>query len=462
MKSGLDRLAIRGQRSDMAGKRAAFQTIGCRLNQAETAVLREMFVEAGYEIVPFGTPADVVVINTCTVTLESESKCRQAIRKAVRTSPEARVGVVGCYVQVAPELLASIPGVEIVAGTEHKFDVFSHLTGPRPERPTVLHTRRISRELFSIPVTGDFQDVTRANVKVQDGCGFVCSFCIIPRARGGPRSRRFEDILRESRALIEHGHRELVLTGVNIGTYWDGERDFLAVVRAVSELDGLARLRISSIEPTTVADGVLELMHASPRLCRYLHLPLQSGSDGVLQRMRRKYTASEYRRFVERFAELAPEGGLGTDVMVGFPGETAKEHGETVALLKDLPFTYLHVFPFSLRPGTAAERAGDLLPKAVIQERSQELRELSARFRERFAKAQRGMVRRVVWESRDEGGRWQGWTDEYVRVVRATAAGGETLPVERVRMGDYNGRLVEVSPFGASADLVSERKESGH
>lgn len=431
---------------DTGGKRASFLTVGCRLNQAETAVIREMFMAGGYEIVPFGDAADVTVINTCTVTLESEAKCRQAIRKAVRTSPGGRVGVVGCYVQVAPDDIAGIPGVDLVAGTEHKFEIFEHLNSTQSDGPLVLHSRRIARSSFSVPVVGDFHEVARANVKVQDGCGFACSFCIIPRARGGPRSRRFDDILRESTTLVEHGHRELVLTGVNIGTYREEERNFLDVLRAIEAVPGLERVRISSIEPTTIPDGVLEFLRDSPKMCRYLHIPLQSGSDSVLRRMRRRYTTSEYRAYIERYAEMVPGGGLGTDVMVGFPGETDQEHRETARLLKDLPFSYLHVFPFSLRPGTGAAREGSLVPRQVLQERSQELRELSDRFREKFAAEQLGSIRRVVWESRNRQGKWEGWTGEYVRAERAVVDDECFAPVEWVKMGVFDGKRVEVIP----------------
>lgn len=390
--------------------------MGCRLNHTEAAAWAGQFAEKGYTIVPWGEPTEVAVINTCSVTHRAEAHCRNIVRRALRDSPDAFVVVAGCYAQSDFEALSKIPGVDLIVGTEYKDTFADYLDRPRklPD-PVVLHSARISREEFEVPSTGRY-DSTRANLKVQDGCDFFCSFCIIPYTRGRERSRRFDDLLREARELAEAGYRELVLTGVNIGRYENHGRTLADVADGLEEVPGVDRIRITSIEPTTVEDRLLGAMAGEGKLCRYLHLPVQSGDDGVLSGMGRRYTAKEYHEFAERAAASVPGLGLGTDVIVGFPGETDAAFERTRRVLSGLPFAYYHVFSYSPRAGTKAAQSPGQLPPGVIAERSRALREDSDRRRREFAAAHLGRTVEVLFEQRDRAGRWTGLTDSYLRV----------------------------------------------
>ncbi len=403
----------------MTPLRASFYTLGCRLNQAETASISATFAAQGYTIVDFGEETDVCVINTCSVTEGAESKCRQAVRAVLRRSPDAHVTVTGCYAQVGVEALKRIEGLDLIVGTEDKMRVVDLIDTDRPEKrgePQVVHSPKISREAFTLDVVGDYSGQTRANLKIQDGCNFACAFCIIPFTRGGARSRPVPDIVREARGLVAHGHREIVLTGVNIGTYHHDGDELLDVVRALESVAGLDRIRMSSIEPTTISDGLVDWMASSAKLCSYLHVPIQSGDDQVLRDMKRKYTSAEFAAFIERVATRIPDIGLGTDVMVGFPGEDDAAFHRTRSLLADLPLAYFHVFSYSERPHTYARRYTDHVPPQVVQRRSRVLRELSDRKKAAFYRAFDGRDLRVLFERRDKSGRYTGFTDNYIKV----------------------------------------------
>ena len=324
--------------------------------------------------------------------------------------------VAGCYAQSGLDALREIPGVDMIVGTEFKDTFPDYLDRPRklPE-PVVLHSARISRQEFEVPATGRY-DSTRANLKVQDGCDFFCAFCIIPYTRGRERSRRFEDLVREAEELAEGGYQELVLTGVNIGRYRSGGRTLADVARRLEDIPDVRRIRITSIEPTTVENRLIERMAERGKLCRYLHLPLQSGDDGVLAGMGRRYSAREYRKFVHGAVETVPGLGLGTDVIVGFPGETDAAFRRTCDFLEEMPFAYYHVFSYSSRAGTRAAGLTGHLPPEVIGERSRTLRELSDRRKEAFARRHLGKQVEVLFEQEDRAGRWTGLTDSYLRV----------------------------------------------
>jgi threonylcarbamoyladenosine tRNA methylthiotransferase MtaB len=284
----------------------------------------------------------------------------------------------------------------------------------------VVHSQKISRGDFTIDGVAYYPEHTRANLKIQDGCNFACAFCIIPFSRGGARSRTLDDIVREAHGLVAHGHREMVLTGVNIGTYASEGHDLLRVLQALERVDGLERLRISSIEPTTVPDAVVEWMATSTKLCHYLHVPVQSGDDQVLQRMKRHYTRAEFVAFVERVVTRVPDVCLGTDVMVGFPGEDEHAFTNTRLLLADLPLAYLHVFSYSERPHTYAQRYTDTVLPPVIQERSRVLRELSGRKKAAFYRQFIGQTLRVLFERREDSGLYTGFSDNYIKIGVAT------------------------------------------
>jgi threonylcarbamoyladenosine tRNA methylthiotransferase MtaB len=401
-------------------RRAALHTIGCRLNQAETALLADRLRSDGYTLVEFGEPTDLLVLNTCSVTERAEADCRHLVRRTLRRSPEAFVAVTGCYAQSGAEALRRIEGIDLIVGTQYKMQLADYLPAPAAIRkapaPHLLHTRRIGREEFALAGTGEYGSA-RACLKIQDGCDFMCAFCIIPFARGHERSRRPDDALREAEALVGRGHRELVLTGVNVGRYDADGCSLLDLIRRLERIEGLDRIRISSIEPTTVPDALLDHMAVSRKLCRYLHVPLQSGDDAILNAMNRRYTAAEYRAFIEQALRRVPDLGLGTDLMVGFPGETEAQFATTLALAGELPFDYLHVFTFSRRPGTAAAKLKATVASRAVTARRNALAALSRA--KRLASYQRfvGRTLQVLFESREPDGRWTGLTGNFVRVA---------------------------------------------
>jgi len=435
----------------MTPLRASFHTLGCRLNQAETATISATFMARGYSIVEYGAETDVCVINTCSVTEGAEAKCRQAVRAVLRHSPQAYVVVTGCYAQVGVEALRSIAGVDLIVGTEHKMQVVDLVDLPQKSgQPRVVHSQKISRGDFTVAGVGHYDGHTRANLKIQDGCNFACAFCIIPFTRGGARSRKLDDIIREAHGLVALGHHELVLTGVNIGTYTSEGHDLLRVIQALEDVDGLERLRISSIEPTTVPAAMVEWIATSSKLCPYLHVPVQSGDDQVLQRMKRHYTRAEFAAFVESVVTHVPDVCLGTDVMVGFPGEDEHAFTNTRTLLADLPLAYFHVFAYSERPHTYAQRYANAVPPPVVQARSRVLRELSERKKTAFYRQFMGRTVRVLFEQREDCGRYTGFSDNYMKVGVVTDAevANQLLPVrlDTVERGLAVGALLAPSP----------------
>jgi threonylcarbamoyladenosine tRNA methylthiotransferase MtaB len=400
-------------------KRVSLHTLGCRLNQAETAVLAARLRRDGYRVVEFGKPTDLLVVNTCSVTEDAERTCRYVIRKTLRHSPEAFVAVTGCYAQTGVQALRTIPGIDLIVGNQFKWDLPSFLPAPQALKkqpdPEVLHTRTIDREDFTLPEYGE-PDSTRALLKIQDGCNVMCSFCLIPFARGHERSRLQEDVIREARILVAGGYREIVLTGVNIGQYRQAELNLVGLIAQLEEIEGLERIRISSIEPTTITDALLDRMVSSPKLCPYLHVPLQSGDDSVLSGMNRPYNSEEFTRLIQKAVTAIPRLGLGTDIMVGFPGETEKAFEQTLCLARELPFSYLHVFIYSQRPGTAAIKLSDQVPIAVARERARILAELSRFKRIAFAEQYIGSTVSVLFESGETDGFRSGVTTNFLKV----------------------------------------------
>lgn len=399
--------------------RASLHTVGCRLNQAETALLADRLKKDGYELVGPDQPTDLLVLNTCSVTEHAEADCRHLVKRTLQQSPHAFVAVTGCYAQTGAEALRLVPGIDLIVGTQFKMNLPDYLPAPaalsKQPAPQILHTKKIDRDDFVLEGTGDYE-TKRAHLKIQDGCDFMCSFCNIPLARGRERSRRLDDVLREAEALVTRGHRELVLTGVNLGQYACDGHSLLDLIKKLEQTPGVARIRISSIEPTTIQDELLDYMARSEKLCRHLHIPLQSGDDGILQAMNRRYRMRDYMALVEKAVRLMPDLGLGTDIMVGFPGEGEKEFANTRSRLSDLPFAYYHVFSFSKRPGTAAARMRDRVHPATVRARSRQLAQLSRTRRLAFYQKQIGRTVAVLFETRDAKGFWTGLTDNYIRV----------------------------------------------
>jgi len=426
----------------------AFATLGCKLNQYDTTELSALLEGRGFRTVPFETPAQLYVINTCTVTARADYSDRQAIRRAVARNPDAVVVVTGCYAQTNPEAVAAIPGVDLILGTPDRHALPDLLDGLRKRvRPLVqVSDPFAARPMPAIPLRQFAPGYTRAFVKVQDGCQHRCSFCIVPYARGGSRSQPAPVVVAQVEALVAAGYREVVLTGVDLGHYgWDlVPRTSLAdLVRRLLDVHGLARLRLSSILPAYFTPALVETIAGAPRVCRHLHVPLQSGSDRVLRAMRRPYTVRMYRALIERLAAALPALGLGTDVITGFPGETPDEFAETEAVIGALPFTYLHVFSYSDRRGTeAARRPAGRVPPEEIRRRTGGLRRLGAAKQLAFRQAHVGReVEVLVLEQRNRAGALVGLTGNYLEVA---FAGPDALArsFARVRVTDPGGAEV--------------------
>jgi len=401
------------------GKRVSLHSLGCRLNQAETSVLESQLRRRGYTVVAWGKPTDLLVLNTCSVTAEAERTCRYVIRKTLRHSPEAFVAVTGCYAQTGAHQLRTIPGIDLIVGNQFKSALPSFLPPPELLRkqpsPEVLHTRTLSRDEFVLPEFGE-SEATRALLKIQDGCNVMCSFCLIPFARGHERSRRLDDILVEAESHAAGGHRELVLTGVNIGQFYSQGVDLAGLIDRLDAIDGIERIRLSSIEPTTVTQRLLDRMGVSRKLCPYLHVPLQSGDDTVLASMNRPYKVGSFLSLIDRAMESVPGVALGTDLMVGFPGESEHAFQHTVDLCDRLPFSYFHVFTYSKRPGTAAAKMSQDIPAEVARQRAQTLAELSRQKRLAFAERWIGASVSVLFEGGRSDGLRLGTTAHYLKV----------------------------------------------
>ncbi|TFG99587.1 MAG: tRNA (N(6)-L-threonylcarbamoyladenosine(37)-C(2))-methylthiotransferase MtaB [Calditrichales bacterium] len=422
--------------------KVSFYTLGCRLNQAETAIIAKSFQSRGYELAEFGQAADMTVINTCTVTEQADSKCRQVVRNILRNSPDTYVAVVGCYAQMAVDTIREIPGVDMIMGNEHKLKIADYINGlEKQDTPIVIHSPKISRDEFTIESYGLYDNSTRANLKIQDGCNFVCGFCIIPTARGPARSRKLDDILEEAQTLVGLGHQELVLTGVNIGTYASEGNSVMTILDELEKIDDLKRIRISSIEPTTIASEIVERMADSEKLCKHLHIPLQSGDDQILKLMRRKYDTREFASFIEYVEKTVPGVGIGTDVMVGFPSEDTEAFINTKKFMADLPIVYYHVFTYSDRQGTTSFRMKEKVPHEEKKKRTRILIDQGTRKKQAFFDRYIGRESSVLFESQNKDGMWTGYMSNYINVA---VASNEDLHnrIRKVRLtGFANGRM---------------------
>ena len=413
--------------------RVALQNVGCKLNTYEVEALANRFDHRGYEIVPFGAQADVYVVNTCTVTGSGDADSRKAVRRAKRQNPVATVVATGCYAQRRPEELDDA-GADLVIGNGQKAQLIeqleAHLGGTSVDAFSPQERPR-TEQFLSIDgaVT---QGRTRGMLQIQDGCDEHCTYCIIPSVRGHSSSRKAGDIVAQAHSMVDAGYRELALTGVHTGSYGydqDDQHALVSLLTDISKIDGLARLRLNSIEPGYVDDALIEFAAASPIFCRHFHVPLQSGDDKILKRMGRHYNRAYYAERIERIATLIPDCAIGADVMVGFPGETEEQFAQTKALLCDLPMTYLHVFPYSLREGTAAERLGDHLEKGTKKQRARELIGLSEKKRLAFHQRFVGQRLQVLTEGRQDPvtGLQVGLSDNYIKALFTGAAANNTL-----------------------------------
>jgi threonylcarbamoyladenosine tRNA methylthiotransferase MtaB len=398
--------------TDSNKKRVALHTLGCRLNASETGSIAKGFQDRGYDIVEFGESADVVFINTCTVTDAADSTCRNLIRKAHNTSPEGKIVVAGCYAQMEPERIANMQGVDLVLGNSEKYKVFEYLD---EESENQIHVDK-SWEFFGAATTlADSH--TRAFLKIQDGCNYVCSFCIIPFARGRSRAISIAEAVSQAKKLIADGFKEIVLTGVNIGEYEQTSGEKLHhLVQALLDLEGLERFRLSSVESNTFTDELIEVLKSSKKVQDHFHVPMQSGDDEILTTMRRKYSVADYKKTIAKIITAFPNAGIGADVIVGYPGETKEQFENTFNLLKELPITHFHIFPYSKRKNTTAAKLDQQIHHAVKKDRVKTLMMFGDAKLNLFTEDQIGKKTKVLFERRNKKGLFEGYSSNFVRV----------------------------------------------
>ena len=405
-----------------AEKKVAFYTLGCKLNFSETSTIARNFVSEGFERVDFEEAADVYVINTCSVTDNADKRFKTIVKNALKKNDDAFLIAVGCYAQLKPEELAAVDGVDLVLGATEKFNVTSYINDLTKNNVGEVHSCEISDADFYV---GSYSigDRTRAFLKVQDGCDYKCTYCTIPLARGISRSDTLENVIENAKEISSKGIKEIVLTGVNIGDYGKGEfgnkkheHTFLELVKELDKVDGIHRLRISSIEPNLLKDETIEFVSKSNSFVPHFHIPLQSGSDELLKKMKRRYLTNTYTNRVTRIKEVMPNACIGVDVIVGFPGETDELFLETYNYLNEMDISYLHVFTYSERPNTEAVHLDGVIPKKVRAKRSKMLRGLSAKKRRAFYESQIGNTLTALFESENKEGFIHGFTENYVKV----------------------------------------------
>lgn len=403
-------------------KKVAFYTLGCKLNFSETSTIARSFEQRGYQKVEFNQTPDIFIINTCSVTDNADRKCRKIVREAQKINPDGYVAIVGCYAQLKPQEIAGIAGVDAVLGAAEKFRLVELLDGFRKEPTGAARVYNSAiEEVLDYHASYSLNDRTRTFLKVQDGCDYPCAYCTIPLARGASRSDTIANVVRSAQEIAARGVREIVLTGVNIGDFGlhEGQRTetFFQLVRALDEVGGIERFRISSIEPNLLTDEIIAFVAQSKRFVPHFHVPLQSGSNAVLALMRRRYRRELYAERVQKIKTLMPHACIGVDVIVGHPGETDAQFRETYEFLNELPVSYLHVFTYSERDHTAALHIRPTVPGHVRAERSKKLHILSEKKRRAFYESQLGRPATVLFEEDAENGQMQGFTENYVRVT---------------------------------------------
>jgi threonylcarbamoyladenosine tRNA methylthiotransferase MtaB len=397
-------------------KSVAFYTLGCKLNFSETSSIGRSLMEDGYQKVEFQEGADVYVINTCSVTDHADKKCKKIVKEALRHNSNAFVAIIGCYAQLKPQEIAGIPGVDLVLGAAEKFNIQNFLGDLFKKETAEVHDGKI-KEVLDYHASYSIGDRTRTFLKVQDGCDYFCSFCTIPLARGKSRSDTIENTVKQAIEIVNQGTKEIVLTGVNTGDFGiqNGET-FFGLLQALENVDGLERIRISSIEPNLLSDEIIDFAATSKKIVPHFHIPLQSGSDEMLKSMRRKYLSDLYASRVNRIKEKMPHACIGVDVIVGFPGETDAEFEITYKFLTDLDISYLHVFTYSERPNTTAYKMPGKVRMGIRAERSKRLHILSDKKRHFFYEQNIGKSYQVLWEAENDNDTMYGFTENYIKV----------------------------------------------
>ena len=398
-------------------ERVAFYTLGCKLNFSETSTIARLFEDGGFAKVEFEDNPDIFVINTCSVTENADKKCKQLVKRAKKIAPESMVIILGCYAQLKPEEISQIPGVDLVLGANEKFNVLAHLE--KKNEVQIVH-QNIKHTHDFIP-SHSFGDRTRSFLKVQDGCDYFCTFCTIPLARGKSRNASIAQTLLEAQKIAKTEFKEVVLTGVNIGDFGQGgEENFYSLIQELDKVEGIARFRISSIEPNLLSNEIIAFcLEKAQRFAPHFHIPLQSGADQILEKMRRKYLTGLYVERVHQIKSINPDTCIGVDVIVGFPGETDDDFLATVNFLKDLDISYLHVFTYSERANTGASKLGTKVPMDTRRERSKLLHLLSDRKKLAFYQTQIGKNKNVLFEQEENEGLLYGFTENYVKVKTA-------------------------------------------
>lgn len=396
-------------------RKVAFHTLGCKLNFAESSMLKKSMNEQGYKTVQFNDEADVYVINTCSVTDNADKECRKIIRRAKRVSPNSVIAVIGCYAQLNPKIISEIPGVNLVLGAEEKFNLIDHINQLHPDSPVSILNSDIKHvhEFYPSYSSGER---TRAFLKVQDGCDYSCTFCTIPLARGRSRNQSIAKTMKVAQEIAESEYREIVLTGVNIGDFGKTTNEsFLELIKELDQLEGIDRIRISSIEPNLLTREIIKFVANSRKFMPHFHIPLQSGSDKILNLMKRRYRRESYSNRINEIKSLMPNCGIGVDVIVGFPGETEADFLDTYHYLSDLNISYLHVFTYSERPDTLAINMNHSVSKEDRARRSKMLHILSDKKKKKFYLDNKDSIEEVLFET-NLGGETSGWTKNYIRV----------------------------------------------
>ncbi len=435
-------------------KSFAIKTLGCRANQYDSTALEEMLKEEGLERVDTVEEADAFIINTCTVTSKTDSEARQLVRRIRRANPDTVIIVTGCYAQVYPERIKELGCVDYILGNPDKARIAECIRAGRPSEGRIIVGNWQDGTPLSLRIKRPSVR-TRVNLKVQDGCNKTCSYCIIPKARGRSKSLPLEEVLRDIETLIEQGVKEFVLTGIHLGTYGldlNPETDITGLIRTIEERGYPARFRISSLDPDELTEELIEILSSAKSICPHMHLPVQSGDDHILRLMRRPYTAELFRKKVLRLYEKVKHIAIGVDIMVGFPGEGEREFVNSLKLMEELPISYMHIFPYSVRPGTAAADFPERVDGRIVKQRVQRLKELDRGKRLSFYLAQIGSVKKVIVESRRDRktGLLCGRTENYIPTL---LDGDDSLMGKEVSL-----RLTEASPQGMKGVLYEKRE----
>ena len=400
----------------------ALSTLGCKLNFSETSSIANNLEKNNFKVVPFNQYADAYIINTCSVTENADNKFKVFVNKALKINPNAFVAAIGCYAQLKPKELLSVKGVDLVLGASEKFNIVNYLQNVDQDFSKFDHSCNIN-DVDSFIETYSTNSRTRAFLKVQDGCDYKCSFCTIPLARGKSRSNSIENVVKNVKEIISNGIKEIVLTGINLGDFgkrqsdsFASNEDFLGLIKTLDKIDGVERYRVSSIEPNLLTDEIISFISKSNKFVPHFHIPLQSGSDQILKKMRRRYKTDLYESRVELIRKLIPNASIGVDVIVGFPGETDEMFLETYNFIEKLDVTYLHIFSYSERENTKAIELNGVVPKKTRNKRSKLLRLLSASKKTSFYKNNIGTDYNVLFESENKNGLIEGYTENYIRV----------------------------------------------